>query len=559
MTSINYQPLLNSSTNLKILLQNQNADGTISSLFSGSEPEDVLAAKAIFNQQPGSDGEVTSITGTANQITASASTGAITLSVPSDFRTSSLKSPAGNNLTLGTTDSGAAITVLSASNYVGIGTTGPTEKLSIYDGDINVTRINNTTSKGIYLKTGSTYDWGFRSLAGTSDLTIRAEGAAGEVMTLAKTTGNVGIGTTAPRSKLEASADAETYLSVARTTASSDGLVIGGITAFTGTADAWKAARIKFVERSGASIPITDIVFETQPVDDTGTLVEKMRIKSGGDVSITSTTAGSSGAGALVVTGGLSAGDASYFGGSVSFPSDKGIISSVNDGRLFLDGSANQNGGGIILYGSAHGSFPAQISYNGNTHVFKTVSGTQQLSLSLTAAAFAGAVSVTGDLFIGASSSVSAGALGVQWSKDTNGGYGYIRANLTSAYGHLTFFNPNGQVGQISTNGFVTTYAVSSDYRLKEITGPLTNSGAFIDALKPKVGTWKVDGSKFVGFIAHEFAEVSPSSVVGEKDALDADGNPKYQSMQAGTAEVIANLVAEIQSLRKRLAALEAK
>ena len=58
MTSINYQPLLNSSTNLKILLQNQNADGTISSLFSGSEPEDVLAAKAIFNQQPGSDGEV---------------------------------------------------------------------------------------------------------------------------------------------------------------------------------------------------------------------------------------------------------------------------------------------------------------------------------------------------------------------------------------------------------------------------------------------------------------------------------------------------------------------
>jgi hypothetical protein len=50
---------------------------------------------------------------------------------------------------------------------------------------------------------------------------------------------------------------------------------------------------------------------------------------------------------------------------------------------------------------------------------------------------------------------------------------------------------------------------------------------------------------------------VSPSSVNGEKDAVDAEGKPVYQAMQASSAEVIANLVAEIQSLRKRLAALE--
>jgi hypothetical protein len=66
-------------------------------------------------------------------------------------------------------------------------------------------------------------------------------------------------------------------------------------------------------------------------------------------------------------------------------------------------------------------------------------------------------------------------------------------------------------------------------------------------------------GDKGVGFLAHEFAEVSPSSVVGEKDAVDADGKPVYQSMQAGTSEVIANLVAELQSVRARLAALESK
>jgi hypothetical protein len=46
--------------------------------------------------------------------------------------------------------------------------------------------------------------------------------------------------------------------------------------------------------------------------------------------------------------------------------------------------------------------------------------------------------------------------------------------------------------------------------------------------------------------------------VTGKKDAIDEDGKPVYQSMQASSAEVIANLVAEIQSLRIRLAALEA-
>ena len=115
-----------------------------------------------------------------------------------------------------------------------------------------------------------------------------------------------------------------------------------------------------------------------------------------GNVSIASTTAGSSNAGALVVTGGISAGQsaqASYFGGSISFPSDTGIISSVNNGRLLLNGSANENGGSITLYGSA-GAFPAQTIYTAATHIYKNISGTQQLSLSLTDATFAGAVAI---------------------------------------------------------------------------------------------------------------------------------------------------------------------
>ena len=130
----------------------------------------------------------------------------------------------------------------------------------------------------------------------------------------------------------------------------------------------------------------------------TGRLLQNstVTIADSGDVSISSTTAGASGAGALVVQGGISAGQsaqASYFGGSISFPSDTGIISSVNNGRLFLDGSANREGGSINLYGSA-GAFPAQTIYTAATHVYKNINGTQQLSLSLTDATFAGAVAI---------------------------------------------------------------------------------------------------------------------------------------------------------------------
>jgi len=133
--------------------------------------------------------------------------------------------------------------------------------------------------------------------------------------------------------------------------------------------------------------------------------------------------------------------------------------------------------------------------------------------------------------------------------------------NNTDNVGRSIFniFRGSTTVGQIVTTNSTCAYNSVSDYRLKEIAGPVVDSGTFIDALKPKVGTWKSNGSKFVGFIAHEFAEVSPLSVSGEKDAVDADGKAVYQSMQAGTSEVIANLVAELQSLRKRLAALESK
>lgn len=111
--------------------------------------------------------------------------------------------------------------------------------------------------------------------------------------------------------------------------------------------------------------------------------------------------------------------------------------------------------------------------------------------------------------------------------------------------------------GSIALSGATASYNSASDYRLKSNPQALTGSGTFIDALQPRTWTWAGDGTSGVGFIAHEVALVSPRSVVGEKDAVNADGSPKYQSMEYGSAEFIANIVAELQSLRARVAALE--
>jgi hypothetical protein len=141
----------------------------------------------------------------------------------------------------------------------------------------------------------------------------------------------------------------------------------------------------------------------------------------------------------------------------------------------------------------------------------------------------------------------SAGAHGLMVNRQSNDGSVAV------------FRRANTGVGSISVTTTATAYNTSSDYRLKDNPQPLTGSGAFIDALKPKTWNWTVDGSKGVGFIAHEVQDVSPGSVVGTKDAVDEEGKPKYQAMEYGSAEFIANIIAELQSLRARVAQLETK
>jgi len=118
-----------------------------------------------------------------------------------------------------------------------------------------------------------------------------------------------------------------------------------------------------------------------------------------------------------------------------------------------------------------------------------------------------------------------------------------------------TFRNTNGQVGYIETVGSATAYVTSSDYRLKNTVAPMTGALAKVALLKPVTYKWNVDGSDGEGFIAHELAEVAPQCVSGEKDAVDAKGNPQYQGID--TSFLVATLTAAIQELNAKVTSLE--
>jgi len=152
-------------------------------------------------------------------------------------------------------------------------------------------------------------------------------------------------------------------------------------------------------------------------------------------------------------------------------------------------------------------------------------------------------------------------ALGIDINSN-NSSYGGIFSTITPGAGgfsspYMVFRASSTNVGKITTDGSNTTYSTSSDYRLKNSIAPMTGALAKIALLKPVTYKWNSNGADGEGFIAHEIAEVVPKCVIGEKDAVDADGKPEYQGID--TSFLVATLVAAIQEQQTLIKLLEAR
>lgn len=121
----------------------------------------------------------------------------------------------------------------------------------------------------------------------------------------------------------------------------------------------------------------------------------------------------------------------------------------------------------------------------------------------------------------------------------------------TGSVSQMSFFNDNGRVGFIGSSGSATSYNTSSDYRLKENIANADDAASLIDALQVRKFDWKVDSShQRYGFIAQELVEVAP-------EAVHQPANPD-EMMAVDYSKLVPMLIKEVQSLRARVAQLEA-
>ena len=253
-------------------------------------------------------------------------------------------------------------------------------------------------------------------------------------------------------------------------------------------------------------------------------------------------------------------GTTSSFGARATIASANTVTDSV--GQVFVyttDTQATDVGGKLTLGGQYN-------STSGYSYSFGGIAGKKENSTSGNVAGYLQFLTCTsggalteraridssGNLLVGATTVPTAGQGGTSIGLNSGNGLIRISANGTGTTGLVNFNNPNGNVGYIATTGSVTAYVTASDKRLKENIVDAPEFGSIIDSIQVRSYNWKIDGEhQRAGFIAQELVAVAP-------EAVHQPANPE-EMMGVDYSKLVPMLVKEIQDLRKRLAALEAK
>ena len=128
---------------------------------------------------------------------------------------------------------------------------------------------------------------------------------------------------------------------------------------------------------------------------------------------------------------------------------------------------------------------------------------------------------------------------------------GLITISTTDAGGgDLMYFKSEGNVdGSITTNGSSTSFNTSSDGRLKDITGKARGLEV-INELNPVAYNWKADGQADEGLIAQEVLDIVPNAVTGsEEEQYYMD----YSKLVVHLVKAVKELSTEVDELKKQL------
>ena len=132
---------------------------------------------------------------------------------------------------------------------------------------------------------------------------------------------------------------------------------------------------------------------------------------------------------------------------------------------------------------------------------------------------------------------------GVQIATDSERSMMAIFRQTTSESTHMRFYNTNGLIGSIKTNGTSTSFNTTSDYRLKENVDYTWDATTRLKQLKPARFNFIEDEDNTLvdGFLAHEVSSVVPEAISGTKDATETLSNaivmPNGISVASGITE----------------------
>jgi len=446
--------------------------------------------------------------------------------------------------------------LINSSGNIGIGNTGPGYRLDIAAGDTTAglgygvrIRANSTAAAGglQFTDSGVTVQWGYLAATATS-VTLDATNSSTLVFRTGNTermridsSGNVGVGTSSPSSKLTVGGNPPSSGAIA-------GVGSSGGTSLALSDNVNSSLYVRHPSGAPATIGTDNggaLAFATNGS------TERMRIDSTGNVGIGT----SSPSDKLSVSDGTATFQFKPLGGSsigyMGMRTNHALGFTTNDTERARIGT---NGSFAIGGSGTDASLHIQQAYGGYNRLTQmSPSGTSNNAFNLMAAKNSGG----GDNWW-------------SWGVRTDAVWCLV-PGVDSAMTSSTGIYFDSSAAAYKPGG--GTWSATSDARVKTNIAPITDASSRIMSLKPASFDYRVpeahDGRvSDRGFIAQEFEEVYPHSVTEQEmvceaeQALFADGD-KVKAIGLGT-DFFADLVALVQEqqatindLRARVAQLE--